>query len=164
MTIDRRTFFSLAGGAVAGGTGSALVLPFAQRPAFNSADLAPPANCCGLTVNVRALPYGAKGDGRTNDTAAIMSAVNAVAAAGGGVIDLPAGSYLVDSIRIPRIRGGTIRFVGQGWSLDAGANTRLISASASPMFVPAGGVNGLELSLVHLDRKSTRLNSSHLVI
>jgi hypothetical protein len=151
MTIDRRTFFSLAGGAVAGGTGSALVLPFAQPPAFNGADAAPPANCCGLTVNVRAVPYAAKGDGRTNDTAAIMSAVNAVAAAGGGVIELPAGTYLVDSIRIPRIRGGTIRFVGQGWSLDAGANTRLISASASPMFVPAGGVNGLELSLVHLD-------------
>ena len=80
-----------------------------------------------------------------------MAAVNAVAAAGGGVIDLPAGTYLVDSIRIPKVRGGTIRFVGQGWSYDQGANTHLISASASPMFVPGGGVNGLELSLVHLD-------------
>lgn len=156
MTIDRRTFFSLAGGAVAGGavaggTGSALALPFAAPLAFQGTDLAPPANCCGLTVNVRALPYAAKGDGRTNDTPAIMAAVNAVAAAGGGVIELPAGDYLVDSLRIPRIRGGTIRFVGQGWSIDAGANTRLVSASESPMFVPGGGVNGLELSLVHLD-------------
>ena len=74
-----------------------------------------------------------------------------MAAAGGGVIDFPAGTYLVDSIHVPRVRGGTIRLVGQGWSYDAGANTRLISASASPMFVPGGGANGLELSLVHLD-------------
>ena len=140
MTIDRRTFFSLAGGAIAGA--SAL---------DGDAASAAPANCCGLTVNVRAAPYSAKGDGHANDTAAITAAVNAVAAAGGGVIDLPAGTYLVDSIRIPKVRGGTIRFVGQGWSYDAGANTHLISASASPMFVPAGGVNGVELSLVHLD-------------
>jgi len=143
MTIDRRTFFSLAGGAVA--------LPLAAPISFAGADAAAPANCCGLTVNVRVEPYSAKGDGRANDTAAIMAAVNAVAAAGGGVIDLPAGTYLVDSIRIPTIRGGTIRFVGQGWSFDAGANTRLVSASASPMFVPGGGVNGIELSLMHLD-------------
>ncbi|MEO7502941.1 MAG: glycosyl hydrolase family 28-related protein [Gemmatimonadaceae bacterium] len=153
MTIDRRTFFSVAGGAAVGGTGHALSLPFAAPIAFNGAVPAPVTNCCGLTVNVRALPFSATGDGRTNDTAAIMAAVNAVAAAGGGVIDLPAGTYLVDSLRIPRIRGGggTIRFVGQGWSVDAGANTRLVSASASPMFVPAGAANGLELSLVHLD-------------
>jgi hypothetical protein len=139
MTIDRRTFFSLAGGAVA------------SPISFGGADEAAAANCCGLSVNVRADPYSAKGDGKANDTAAIMAAVNAVAAAGGGVIELPAGTYLVDSIRIPRVRGGTIRFVGQGWSFDAGANTRLVSASASPMFVPGGGVNGIELSLVHLD-------------
>jgi len=86
-----------------------------------------------------------------NDTAAITAAVNAVASAGGGVIDLPAGVYLVDSIRIPATRSGAIRFVGQGWSYDAGATTRLVSASASPMFVPGGRANGLELSLVHLD-------------
>ncbi len=151
MTIDRRTFFSLAGGAVAGGTGHAFASPFAASLALDGAHTAAPANCCGLSVNVRTPPYSATGDGRANDTAAIMTAVNAVAEAGGGVIDLPAGTYLVDSIRIPRIRGGTIRFVGQGWSFDAGANTRLVSASASPMFVPGGGVNGIELSLVHLD-------------
>ena len=68
MTIDRRTFFSLAGGAIAGASAH-------DGDAASSA----PANCCGLTVNVRAAPYSAKGDGRTNDTAAITAAVNAVA-------------------------------------------------------------------------------------
>ncbi len=157
MTIDRRTFISLTGGAVAGAAGHPLNPMVTHALTSNgaagavAAAVTAPANCCGVSVNVRAAPYSAKGDGRTNDTAAITAAVNAVAAAGGGVIDLPAGTYLVDSIRIPTIRGGTIRFVGQGWSYDAGANTHLISASASPMFVPGGGVNGVELSLVHLD-------------
>ena len=149
MTVDRRSFLSLAGGAALGAAGRSFPEPATQLTA-DSAQAAP-ANCCGLSVNVRTAPYSAKGDGRTNDTAAITAAVRAVASAGGGVIDIPAGIYLVDSIHIPRIRGGTIRLVGQGWSYDAGANTRLVSSSASPMFVPDGGANGLELSLVHLD-------------
>jgi Pectate lyase superfamily protein len=143
MTIDRRAFLSLTGMTM---TGTAIGLPD-----FRGETAGAPANCCGLTVNVRAAPYSAKGDGKSNDTAAINAALGAVAAAGGGVVDFPAGVYLVDSIRIPRTHGGTIRMVGQGWSYDAGATTRFISASASPMFVPGGGANGLELSLVHLD-------------
>lgn len=151
MNLDRRSFFSFTGGALAGAAGSQLPFPSSAAPQSHLAGSAAPAACCGLTVNVRSEPHNAKGDGRANDTAAITSAMNAVSAAGGGVIDLPAGDYLVDSIRIPRTRGGTIRIVGQGWSYDAGANTRLVSASAVPMFIPGGGANGLELSLVHLD-------------
>ena len=76
MTIDRRTFLSVTGGAVAGVAGHPLLPP-------------------------TALPF-----------ASLDREAGAIAAAGGGVIDLPAGTYLVDSIRIPRVRGGTIRFVG----------------------------------------------------
>ena len=39
--------------------------------------------------------YGAKGDGTTNDTQAIQSAVNAAHAAGGGSVYIPAGTYIV---------------------------------------------------------------------
>jgi parallel beta-helix repeat protein len=152
MTIHRRDFLSTAAaGLVAPGEGWLRIAPHGAPSIPPDIGSSQPANCCGLTVNVRAEPYSARGDGRANDTNAIQAAVRAVASAGGGVIDIPAGDYLVDSIRIPTVRGGTIRFVGQGWSYDAGANTRLVSASAVPMFVPASGVNGLELSLVHLD-------------
>ncbi|HVD60388.1 MAG TPA: right-handed parallel beta-helix repeat-containing protein [Gemmatimonadaceae bacterium] len=140
MTLDRRSFLAMGSGAL--GLPAGLFEP--QRESA-------PANCCGLTVNVRTAPYSAAGDGKANDTAAITAALNAVAAAGGGVVDIPAGVYLVDTIRIPRARGGTIRIVGQGWSYDTGATTKFISASANPMFVPDGGANGIELSLVHLD-------------
>lgn len=44
------------------------------------------------------LNYGATGDGATNDTAAVQRAIDACAAAGGGTVHLPAGSYLTGSI------------------------------------------------------------------
>ena len=45
------------------------------------------------TVNVRW--FDAKGDGTTNDAAAIQAAINAVATAGGGVVLFPPGTYAI---------------------------------------------------------------------
>lgn len=50
----------------------------------------------GAAVNVK--DFGAKGDGVTDDTAAIQAAIDSVNAAGGGRIYLPSGTYLVSSI------------------------------------------------------------------
>ena len=44
--------------------------------------------------------YGAVGDGRTLDTVAINGAIEAAAAAGGGTVLFPAGTYLSFSIRL----------------------------------------------------------------
>lgn len=49
------------------------------------------------TVNVKDAPFYAKGDGTTNDRAAIVAAIAAVSAAGGGRIYFPRGNYLVGS-------------------------------------------------------------------
>jgi len=46
-------------------------------------------------VNVKG--FGAKGDGVTDDHDAIESAINAVAAAGGGIVYFPKGNYLTSS-------------------------------------------------------------------
>jgi polygalacturonase len=48
--------------------------------------------------NVRT--YGATGDGRTIDTPAINRAIEAVAAAGGGPLLFPAGTYICSTIRL----------------------------------------------------------------
>src|SRR6185437_8380017 len=44
--------------------------------------------------------YGAEGDGKTLDTAAINSAIEAASKAGGGIVLLPAGAYLCYSIHL----------------------------------------------------------------
>lgn len=40
--------------------------------------------------------YGAKGDGSTNDTSAIQATIDAAYGAGGGVVYIPAGTYIVN--------------------------------------------------------------------
>src|SRR5215471_2225 len=47
------------------------------------------------TIDVRR--YGAKGDGRTDDAPAIRRAIGELKQRGGGVLHLPAGTYLLDS-------------------------------------------------------------------
>ncbi|RYG58183.1 glycoside hydrolase family 28 protein, partial [bacterium] len=48
--------------------------------------------------NVRT--FGARGDGKTLDTPAINQAIETAAAAGGGTVLLPAGTYLALSIHL----------------------------------------------------------------
>lgn len=49
-----------------------------------------------LWINVK--DFGAKGDGVTDDTAAIQAAITAAKNAGGGVVWLPAGVYLISAM------------------------------------------------------------------
>ena len=56
------------------------------------------ASTRAMVYDVRA--FGAKGDGKTLDTRAINQAIDAAAAAGGGTVNFPAGTYLSVSIRL----------------------------------------------------------------
>ena len=74
--------------------------------------------------------YGATGDGKTVDSPAINRAVEAAAAAGGGTVRFPGGSYLSFSIRLRS---------HVELHLEAGAN---IIAADSPKLGEATGYNG----------------------
>ena len=80
--------------------------------------------------NVR--DYGARGDGRTLDTAAINRAVEACAAAGGGRVVLPPGRYLSGTVKLASdldfVLDAGATLVG---SLDARQPVRLWSADHS---------------------------------
>jgi hypothetical protein len=48
-----------------------------------------------ISVNIKNAPYNAAGDGVTNDTLALQSAINDLSALGGGRIFFPPGTYLI---------------------------------------------------------------------
>lgn len=59
--------------------------------------------------------YGATGNGTTDDTTAIQTAINAAFAAGGGTVFLPAGTYVLSSSLQPK-NGITIQGAGMFYS------------------------------------------------
>lgn len=65
-------------------------------------------------INVK--DFGAKGDGVTDDTAAIQAAIDAVNAAGGGVVYFPNGTYIVTS---PLLLPAAGKIALKGSSLDS---------------------------------------------
>src|SRR5262252_3887653 len=82
----------LDAGAVGGGsvTGSGV----AGRPAFwSSASALFGSTWPGKVVSIKDPPYNAHGDGTTDDTAAINTAMNDVVGAGGGTVFFPRGVY-----------------------------------------------------------------------
>jgi polygalacturonase len=94
MSMERRDFFKLAGSVLAG-----TVVPAMARGGSASGRAAGASEVNSAEwFNVR--KFGAVGDGSTLDTAAINKAIDAAAAAGGGTVFFPAGTYASYSIRL----------------------------------------------------------------
>lgn len=88
MTNERRRFLQAAG------TGLTALAALPQKSIAQSA-----ANT-NSDVVFPVTRFGAKGDGKALDTDAINSAIDAASRAGGGIVVLPAGSYLCYSIHL----------------------------------------------------------------
>jgi polygalacturonase len=77
--------------------GGLLMLACCQSPAADApARAGSPAAASKAPLDAR--DFGALGDGRTKDTAAIQKALDACAKAGGGTVVVPRGVYLIGSI------------------------------------------------------------------
>ena len=94
QNIGRRKFVH---GALALAAG-ALLAPWSRRTAA-AGWLGTAAG--STTIDVRS--KGARGDGKTDDTAAIQAAIDALPAAG-GTVSVPAGNYMIDATRALRLR------------------------------------------------------------
>jgi polygalacturonase len=121
---ERRNFLKRAGAGIAG---FALGAATTVQPAGAGAKTGSPSRGA---LDVRA--FGATGDGKTLDTPAINKAIDAAAAAGGGIVRFPAGNYLCYSIHL---KSHITLF------LDAGAT---IVAADVPAAGAAGGYDPAE--------------------
>ncbi|TVY01113.1 glycosyl hydrolase family 28-related protein [Cohnella terricola] len=83
---------------------------------FNGTSI-PSAKCCNNVTD-----YGAKGDGTTDDTAAIQSALNALVKAGkGDALTFPPGTYKITSTIT--INASYVSILSHGATLDASSMT-----------------------------------------
>jgi polygalacturonase len=91
QTASRRKFIRAAGAITAGAA-----IGGAKAPAAGVKGASAGASTHSYDVTA----YGAKGDGQAIDSPAINKAVDAAAAAGGGTVIFPAGTYLCYSIHL----------------------------------------------------------------
>jgi polygalacturonase len=101
----RRNFMKLAAAGIGSAVGASGMPANAKTQS---------ASAIGDQYNVKA--FGATGDGKTLDTAALNKAINAAAAAGGGVVLVPAGTYLCYSIHL---KSNITLYLGSGATILA---------------------------------------------
>lgn len=106
------------------------LLPIEAR--LTALEEAPPSSGgSGFTYDVTL--YGAMGDGVTDDSAAIQSAIDAAVLAGGGAVYFPKGAYLVNT-RL-NVIGSHIRLVGESVAASSikstNANAELIKVTGT---------------------------------
>jgi len=119
--MDRRDLLKLSPLALASTIGYTAFAESAQPPAPAAAE---------ALFNVRT--FGATGDGKTVDTPAINKAIEAVAAAGGGTLLFPAGTYVCFTIRL---KSNVDLYLSRGCTI--------LAADSPQVGETTGGVPGL---------------------
>ena len=101
--------------------------------------------------------YGAKGDGLTNDTAAILRALTAVA--GGGVLNFPEGTFIVAStLTLPD--GVIVRGAGQTLNNSAWTTMIRFTSASTPLFNITGSGCMVEGVFLYQDPGVTALTGN----
>ncbi|HXC17892.1 MAG TPA: right-handed parallel beta-helix repeat-containing protein [Holophagaceae bacterium] len=106
-------------GACGGGSGSsAKAAPSAPPPPNPPVANCSPTPTSPTVVSVKSAPYNAKGDGVTDDTAAIQNAVNAIGGTG-GTVSIPAGTYMVNALTSIQLANNMTLSLASGATLQA---------------------------------------------
>ena len=96
------------------------------------------------TNNFMVTNYGAVGDGVTDNSGAIQSTINAAAAAGGGMVEIPSAGTLSTYESGPIVLSNSVNL-----QVDAGAMLQMLPRTNWPgttTFISANGVHDIEIS------------------
>jgi polygalacturonase len=116
--------------------------------------------------------YGARGDGRADDTRAVQAAIRAAARAGGGTVHLPSGTYRISHLRLAAavtLRGAgvtstTIQAIGKSGvptvAAHGVANIGLSNLKIEGRGVAGGGGDEILVKLV--DAANVRVSKIHI--
>jgi hypothetical protein len=96
--------------------------------------------------------YGATGDGATDDTAAIQSAITAVENASGGVVFFPYGEYLISSV-LTIVGNKDISLLGESWGSK-------ITISGTGIGIKIGNSSADQTAQIFIDRLRITGNAS----
>lgn len=127
----------------------------------------PPDSITGATAttvyDVTQAPYSATGDGVTDDSGAIQSAINAANTAGGGIVHLPAATYLVDNF-IQLKSGVKLRGAGMD-STTVKAGSGILSPEGPDFghpLITTSGHNNVTISDLTADQSESLFTSAQI--
>lgn len=95
--------------------------------------------------NVKAPPYNAKGDGVTDDTAAIQAAITAAQVAG-GVVYFPMGTYVLTASLI--IGADNVQLLGDGWASELIWHAGITPSTAQVIVQGPGGAGNFRNGII----------------
>jgi Glycosyl hydrolases family 28 len=120
--LSRRTWFGVASGTIGAGL-------LRSGAAAASASSQAPGTLGTRTYNIR--DFGAKGDGKTLDTAALQAAIDACNKDQGGTVLVPAGVFLIGTVEMKS--SVTLRIAAQGKLLGSADGKQYRAAGEIPL-------------------------------
>lgn len=108
---------------------AATAMALSGREAAGQAAVTPGIDQGARIYNIR--EFGAKGDGKTLDTAALQAAIDACTAAGGGTVLVPAGTFVIGTVELKS--NVTLHIAASGKLLGTTDGTQYHPVNAIPL-------------------------------
>lgn len=149
---------ALAGGAAASTRSGAIA--GSGKTATTAAVSSFTCSATGSTATARVPVQGAAANGSADDTAAIQNAINTAGQRGGGIVTLPAGTFMINGHLVMR---NNVNLTGAGPSTVIKAGPRFLSTEGTGAGYPiisTAGASNTTISNLTADQSGDTLNAN----